>query len=75
TDAAIAILDRDSLNGYFDTSVILFFEREGAMRFDDRFAQYLERLGFFDYWATRGGPGICARQSELDFCMHLATSE
>lgn len=73
TDAALEILDRDSEDGDFDTSVVLFHVRGGSAHNDPRFADYVERLGYFDYWRELGPPDICRNLPQIPLCQRLLT--
>ena len=72
SDSALDVLDEDSSDGYFQTSVVLFFERGGEARKRAEFADLIDRLGFYEFWALRGGPDMCARDPEIPFCRRLS---
>lgn len=70
-DAALDILDLETRKGEFYNSVVLFFPRGSTARQNDRFADLVERLGFFDYWARYGPPDICADEPETELCQRV----
>ncbi|MEL7313144.1 MAG: hypothetical protein AAFN07_16625, partial [Pseudomonadota bacterium] len=70
-DSALDILEMDSDDGDFDTSVVLFYERGGTARSQERFADLIERLGYFEYWRERGNPDVCEREPALPLCQRL----
>ncbi len=72
SDSALEVLDQDSSDGFFETSVVLFFERGGEARKRAEFADIIERLGFYDYWALRGGPDMCERDTDSALCERLS---
>ncbi|MEM9760510.1 MAG: hypothetical protein AAF933_14810, partial [Pseudomonadota bacterium] len=74
SDAALEILDRESLDGYIANSVVLFFERGGNTRMRPEFAELIERLGYYEYWRARGGPDMCVRDSNSALCRRLSES-
>ncbi len=69
---AMQVLDQETSNGYFGTSVVLFYEHGGETRTQPEFADFIERLGFYEYWQARGGPDICEREVELGLCRRLS---
>ncbi|MEM1173803.1 MAG: hypothetical protein AAGA33_11290 [Pseudomonadota bacterium] len=71
TDAALDVLDDETSDGFFDLSVVLFFERGGEARQRAEFADFLERLGLFEYWQLRGAPDMCARDTNIVLCERL----
>ncbi len=71
TDSALEILDEESSDGYFQTSVVLFFERGGEARKRSEFADLIDRLGFYEFWDLRGGPDMCERDPDIPLCQRL----
>ncbi|NQY04554.1 MAG: hypothetical protein HRT76_15050 [Halieaceae bacterium] len=71
SDLALEILDRETSQGYFENSVVLFFERGGTTRSRAEFADFVERLGFYEYWRERRGPDMCERDSQSALCQRL----
>jgi len=71
TEAALEILDQETAKGFFDISVILFYESDGRTRQTTLFADYLERLDFRQIWQHHGSPDICTSEPDLPFCIRL----
>ena len=70
-EAALDILEIESGKGFFDNSVVLFYPRGGSAQQFQRFADLVERLGYFDYWRARGAPDICKDAPEISLCARL----
>ncbi|MEM6807663.1 MAG: tetratricopeptide repeat protein [Pseudomonadota bacterium] len=70
-DAALEVLDLETADGVFDTSVVLFYPSGGAARATPRFAQLVTRLGYFDYWKVRGAPDICRAEPGISLCTQV----
>lgn len=73
-DSALDIFERDSEDGEFDTSVVLFYERGGTARAETRFADLIERLGYYEYWRDRGAPDLCKREPQIPLCRRINDS-
>ncbi|MEM7764132.1 MAG: tetratricopeptide repeat protein, partial [Pseudomonadota bacterium] len=67
-DAALDVLEAESADNLFDTSVVLFFPRGGSARSTQRFADLVARLGFYEFWRARGGPDVCRDEPDTPLC-------
>ncbi|MEM1438732.1 MAG: tetratricopeptide repeat protein [Pseudomonadota bacterium] len=74
-DAALDVLDFESVDGTFDTSVVLFYPSGGAARATPRFAELVARLGYFEYWKERGAPDICQSEPAIRLCTRMADGQ
>ncbi|MEL7296667.1 MAG: tetratricopeptide repeat protein [Pseudomonadota bacterium] len=70
-NAALDVLDAESADNLFDTSVVLFYPRGGSARSTERFAQLIARLGFYDYWRVRGAPDVCQDEPDTPLCQAI----
>ncbi|MEO1594776.1 MAG: hypothetical protein AAFS02_05970 [Pseudomonadota bacterium] len=71
--AALGVLDQESANGTFDTSVVLFYPRGGSARSSERFVELVDRLGYMEYWRANGAPDICRDEPATPLCAALSS--
>jgi hypothetical protein len=70
-EAALDILEAESEQGWFSTSVILFDPEKPEARSTERFAEFVERLGYIDYWREAGAPTVCRSEADAPFCQRI----
>lgn len=75
SEPALEILDKETADGFMGTSVVLFMDRGGDARKGPEFADYLERLGFYEYWLARGAPDMCAPETDYVICQRLSEAQ
>lgn len=71
SEAALQILSEQASQGFFDNSVVLFYQSEGDTRQSEQYFGHLERLGYIAFWQVAGPPDICQDEPQLDFCQLL----